>query len=80
MNVSGPFMSLKQAAEYCGYHPDTFSRKLKEYQVPRHGPEKNRFAKTVLDAFMENPHAFAKVQGHQRKRKPKGVIVMGETP
>lgn len=75
MNVQGPFMTLKQAAEYCGYHPDTFCRKLRDYQVPRHGPEKNRFARSVLDAFMENPDTFAKAKGGgYRRRKPKVVL------
>lgn len=74
MSVSGPFMTLKQAAQYCGYHPDTLSRKLRDFDVPRHGPEKNRFAKSVLDSFMENPELYR----HQKKaqgRKPKLVTV-----
>jgi predicted DNA-binding transcriptional regulator AlpA len=74
MHVSGPFMTLKQAAEYCGYAPATFRRKLREYDLPRHGPEQNRFARSVLDNWMQNPEVFRKVQPN-RKRKPLTVTV-----
>ncbi len=74
MQVSGPFYTLKQAAEYCGYAPDTFRRKIRDYNIPRFGPEKNRFAKSTLDTFMENPDTFKKQQA-QHRRNPKAVKV-----
>ena len=73
--VSGPFYSLKGAAAYCGYSASTFRRKLKEYELPRHGPEKNRFAKSVLDAWMESPDTFRKVPERKRRYKPQAVTV-----
>lgn len=73
MSVEGPFMNLKQAAAYCGYAPDTFRRKIQDYCLPRHGPEKNRFAKSVLDAWMESPNTFAKQR--YTRRKPRLVTV-----
>ena len=72
--ISGPYMTLKDAARYCGYHPDTFRRKLQGFDVPRHGPEKNRFAKSVLDSFMENPELYRQ-QPIQRRRSPRMVTV-----
>lgn len=67
MHVQGPFFNLKKAAEYCGYAPDTFRRKIQDYCLPRHGPEKNRYAKSVLDAWMESPDTFRKQKYHRRK-------------
>ena len=75
MQVSGPFMTLKQAAEYCGYSPRTFSRKLKEYDLPRHGPEKNRFAKSVLDSWMQSPDTFRKAPQRRYNHKPRPLVV-----
>lgn len=77
MNVEGPFFNFKKAAEWCGYHPDTFRRKLKEYDLPRCGPDKSRFARSVLDAFMESPANFAKSETNTpgRRRNLKPVVV-----
>jgi len=76
MQVEGPFFNFKKAAEWCGYHPDTFRRKLKEYELPRCGPDKSRFAQSVLDAFMEYPEAFAKSENSpSRRRNLKPVVV-----
>jgi len=69
MRVQGPFMTARQAAEYCGYALETFRRKTREYDLPRHGPERNRFARSVLDAWMEYPEAF-KPAPRARRRKP----------
>jgi len=74
MQIEGPFFNFKGAAEWCGYHPDTFRRKLKDYDLPRSGPGKTRFAKSVLDAFMECPESFKKLSvvpgGRRRGMKP----------
>lgn len=74
MDIQGPFFNFKQAAEFCGYHPDTFRRKLKDYELPRCGPDKTRFAKSALEAFMESPDTFKKAPsipgGRRRGMKP----------
>lgn len=75
MFVSGPFFNLTEAAGYCGYKSaDAFRRVLKEYSVPRHGPMNNRYAKSVLDAWMSNPSAF-KAEPQTRRRTPRAVVV-----
>jgi len=74
MNIHGPFYNLKEAAQYCGYKPATFARLLREYNVPRCGPRQNRFAKSVLDSWMESPESFRLIPWH-RRRKAKEVIV-----
>lgn len=74
MTISGPFFPLRDAAEYCGYAPDTFARFLREYDLPRIGPAKNRFARSVLDAWMASPDTFRKSPA-PRHRKPRPVEV-----
>jgi len=74
MLVQGPFYTIKDAASYCGYKPRTFTAVLRDFDVPRHGPRKNRLAKSVLDAWMASPESFRK-QERPRSRKPKPVKV-----
>ena len=52
------YMSQKEAAEYCGFHYLTFHRHLKRYPLPRYGPKKNRYKRSDLDQWMENPNVF----------------------
>lgn len=59
--VSGPFYSFREAAAYCGYsHPDSFARMLREEDIslPACGPRRNRYARSILDAFMVNSDAY----------------------
>lgn len=58
MTIQGPFYNLKEAALYCGYKPVTFARLIREYALPKSGPRKNRFAASVLDAWMASPDTF----------------------
>ncbi len=74
MQVFGPYMNLKQAARYLGYHPDTFRRKLRDYDIPRYGPEGNKFAQSVLDLFMQDPDNFKKGKQYQRKKNVKTTV------
>lgn len=74
LSVQGPFMPLADAAEYCGYAVGTFERILREYDVPRHGPKKNRLAKSTLDAWMASPETFKRASP-TRRRKPRAVTV-----
>lgn len=74
--TNGPFYTAREAAQYCGYALETFRRKLREYDVPRHGPEKNRFAQSVLDAFMVSPETFRPDPApRRRRRKPLSLRV-----
>ncbi|WP_449246279.1 DNA-binding protein [Desulfarculus baarsii] len=77
MEPHGPFLNLTAAAAYCGWAPRYFAKLLKEYDVPRFGPRKNRFATTVLDAFMATPEAFKRtpVSLKKRRRTPIKIVV-----
>lgn len=74
--AEGPFFNMARAAAYCGYAVGTFERILREYHLPKYGPKKNRFAKSVLDAWMLTPDTF-KMHAHPtpRRRSPKPVSV-----
>lgn len=75
MHVKGPYLNLKDAAAYCGYSPDTFRRKLRQYELPRYGPESNRFAQSVLDAWMQSPETFRAAPKQPRRRRAKQVSI-----
>jgi len=76
MTIQGPFYNLKEAALYCGYKPATFARLIREYALPKSGPRKNRFAASVLDAWMASPDTFKMVpSAPARRRKPQLVSV-----
>lgn len=74
MQVEGPFFNLTGAAQYCGYEsPEHFSELLRGFVVPKFGPKKNRYAKSVLDAWMANPDAFKVEKKSGRPYKPRLV-------
>jgi len=74
--TEGPFFNSQKAAEYCGYAPGTFERLVREYAIPKYGPKRNRFAKSVLDAWMHTPETFKKNPLLKpRQHTPKPVIV-----
>ncbi|EFL51847.1 hypothetical protein DesfrDRAFT_1382 [Solidesulfovibrio fructosivorans JJ]] len=74
MDVQGPFFTLAKAAEYCGYKsPEHFAELLRGYVVPKFGPKRNRYARSVLDAFMADPEAFEKFPSASRY-VPKKVV------
>lgn len=77
MTISGPFFTFREAAEYCGYHPDTLARILREERIelPRVGPRQNRYAKSVLDAFMASPSTFKAAPPAPRRRHATPVTV-----
>lgn len=54
------YLTLKQAAHYCGYSVRQFRRHISTYALPGKGPEKNKFRREDLDCWMENPCAFQK--------------------
>lgn len=74
--ATGPFFKLADAAAYCGYAPGTFDRIMREYHLPKFGPKKNRFAKSVLDAWMQSPDTFkTNSQSTPRRRTPNPVSI-----
>ncbi len=73
MRVEGPFFNLAQAAEYVGYSADAFGRYAREYEIPRWGPKKNRFAKSDLEAWMHDETAFLAAKQAPGRRRPRAV-------
>lgn len=73
--IQGPFFPKAQAAEYCGYALTTWENKVEsEYDIPRHGPKKNRYARSVLDLFMAAPEGFLKQRAPTGRRKPRLLV------
>lgn len=58
MTVQGPFFRTAAAAVYCGFSERHFRDLLKKYIIPRTGPGRKVFARSVLDAFMSDPESF----------------------
>jgi hypothetical protein len=55
----GPYYDLKQAARYCGYRSAAyFGQLVRDYRVPRRGPNGTRYAESDLDLFMQDPKSF----------------------
>jgi len=55
---TGPFYSLRDAAIYCAYKPDSFRKIINRYYIPRVGPKRSRFSKQTLDTFMNEPNTW----------------------
>ncbi|WP_319761916.1 DNA-binding protein [Maridesulfovibrio sp.] len=72
--MTGPFLNQKKAAEYCGYSPSTFCKKLQGFQLPMAGPDQKRYAQSVLDEWMTTPEVF-RPQKRRTKHKPVKVTV-----
>lgn len=53
------FMGVRAAAAYLGYNPKHFSRVASWFDIPRHGPKRNRFKRSDLDAWMKTPSIFS---------------------
>lgn len=73
--VQGPFFTKQEAAKYLGYKPSYFVKLLKEYNIPRYGPAKTRFAKSVLDMFMIYPEKFRKQKTKAYGRQPQLLTI-----
>lgn len=52
------YFNTNEAAEYCGYAPETFRRHMKRHPVPKYGPKRNRIKRLDLDIWMEDQDAF----------------------
>ncbi|WP_027179801.1 hypothetical protein [Maridesulfovibrio bastinii] len=74
MEIRGPFYNQKEAARYCGYSASAFADKLRSYDLPRLGPNRNRYARSVLDLWMTDPDQFLP-KPIKKSRKPFQVHV-----
>ena len=73
INGKGPYLNMTEAAKYCGYASRTFRDKVREYSIPRHGDEKNRFAVLELDMWMYDHKCFiSRKRHHAIVRSPGG--------
>jgi len=65
------YYGTRKAADYCGYSYETFRKIIREYQLPKYGPRRNRFSVHDLDEFMVEPEQFT-VQSNRKagRRKP----------
>jgi predicted DNA-binding transcriptional regulator AlpA len=75
MNGNGPYLTMKEAAEFCGYAPATFRRTVKAYRINRYGPKQNKFSQPELESWMQNPEGLSDEQRITSTRKPKPLEV-----
>ncbi len=66
--MHGPYLPLPKAAEYCGYSTDRFRKIVRDYELPKYGPHRNKFSPVDLDLWMHDPESF-KVREKRRSRK-----------
>lgn len=74
IEMNGPYLNLKDASTYCGYKPRTFSDLVKQYNIPKYGPKRNKFSTTDLDNFMENTVIFLQNDTKIRSKMMKIII------
>lgn len=58
IRVEKQFFNQREAAEYCGYSVIKFRAFAKEYDIPKYGPNTDRYRKEDLDNFMACPSDF----------------------
>lgn len=58
LRVERHFFNQREAAEYCGYSTAKFRQFAKDYDIPKCGPNLNRYRKVDLDSFMACPGDF----------------------
>lgn len=73
--MTGPFLTLKESAKYCGYKYDTFKKIAREYNLPRYGPNRSKLSQVDLDSFMVDPTSFMSVRRFisSERRKPRKI-------
>ena len=72
--TEGPFFNGKEAAAYCGYSHDHFRHMATQYNIPRCGPRRNRYAQVDLDTWMRNPNSF-KIKAFPKQKRLKKLEV-----
>ncbi len=66
--VAPKYLTVAQAAEYCGYPRKRFKGIVTDFAIPTYGPDRDRYRPEDLDLFMEEPEAFRVTSQMQRKR------------
>jgi len=65
--IEPEYFNLKTAAFYCGYeNPRSFSKIIRDYDLPKYGPKRNMYKKSVLDEFMKSPTEFVAMKPRKR--------------
>lgn len=66
--VAPKYLTLVQAAGYCGYGRKKFKGIVADFAIPTYGPDRDRYRPEDLDLFMEEPESFRVIGQMQRKR------------
>jgi len=66
----GPYLTAKQAAKYIGYSLQVFYKLVRDYQIPKYGPSRNRYRQLDLDNFMESPYCFIQCNHAHSQKTP----------
>lgn len=73
--VPRKYLNQKNAAAYCGYGVESFKEYVRQYNIPRRGPDGRKYSVGDLDRFMANPLAFAYVKQEPIVRTVKQVTL-----
>jgi hypothetical protein len=57
-DIDSPWLSMADAARYCGYSVAHFRDLAKKFEIPTKGQHDNRFNANDLDMWMEEPKCF----------------------
>lgn len=66
--VAPKYLTLAEAADYCGYGRKKFKVIVTDFAIPVYGPDRDRYRPEDLDLFMEEPETFRVIGQIQRKR------------
>lgn len=67
--IDSPWLTLPEAAAYLRFSPRYFRDIATKYEIPRHGPDKNRFNKYELDEWIDEPNRFKQTTAKLTRRK-----------
>lgn len=56
--TDSPYLTAEEAARFCRVCLRTFKAYAKKYQIPRHGPGRNKYTERDLLSFMAEPECF----------------------
>lgn len=76
--MTGPFLTLKESAKYCGYKYDTFKKIAREYSLPRYGPNRSKLSQVDLDSFMVDPTRFVSMSRLASNKRHKPIKIKYE--
>lgn len=73
--MTGPFVTLREAAKFCGYKYDSFKKIAQEYKIPKYGPKRTKLSTVDLERFMVEPTLFMSSSDAQRGRNRKPLSI-----